>query len=475
MRKIKELLLAILVMMFVAGCGSDKVTIMPSTGDTTPPAVIATVPANGATGVSLTPAVTITFSEALASGTITCVMKDAAGNTVMSTVTVSGSTATLAVGTLLANTAYTVTVSGAKDTAGNVMLNMSFSFTTGASTSDITPPSVTATSPSNGATGVSLTPAVTITYTEAITSGTGTYIMKDAAGNTVASTASESGSTATLAVGTLLANTAYTVTVSRATDAAGNVMLDMSFGFTTGASTADITPPTITATSPSNGAIGVSLTPTVTITFSEAIATLGSGTYVAKDAAGNTVASTVTVSGSTATVVVGTVLANTTYTVTISGVTDMATNMMVGTVSFSFTTGIGTGTTFALGDPTTAPFWADGDGTRATFDSATGIATVLSGGSDWQVNFTLKPVNITINQIVNVTMTCSNTASSVIYLQLKNGTSYVNESASQALTCDGVQHVVALTAWTTDSTAQLTVNLGTTTGTYTFNKNVVVQ
>jgi len=110
----------------------------------TPPSVIATTPAAGATGVSSTTAITITFDRALDPTTInssTFVLKDSAGNVVAATVTYNASTNTVTLTPTarlnLAST-YNVFVFGGssgprvRDQYGNYLAStFSWSFTTG--------------------------------------------------------------------------------------------------------------------------------------------------------------------------------------------------------------------------------------------------------------------------------------------------------------------------------------------------------
>ncbi len=107
----------------------------PPPADVTPPAVVTVSPANNATGVARTTAVTVTFSEPVAAnGGVTLTTATGTGTPVPATVSASGSSVTLTPLTpLAANTRYRVNVSTAvQDAAGNA-LGAAFSsrFTTG--------------------------------------------------------------------------------------------------------------------------------------------------------------------------------------------------------------------------------------------------------------------------------------------------------------------------------------------------------
>jgi hypothetical protein len=101
------------------------------------------------------------------------------------------------------------------------------------------PPTVTAMTPANGATGVSITaPNITATFSEPVQSSTITFTLQDPSNNIVPATLSYNASTdtATLTPNAALAHlTTYTVTVSGAQDYAGNAMSSpVTWTFTTG-------------------------------------------------------------------------------------------------------------------------------------------------------------------------------------------------------------------------------------------------
>ena len=144
-----------------------------STGpDTTPPTVTTTAPANGATGVSVNAAASVTFNEAIDPATVsasTFELRNPANALVSAAVSYNASTrtATLTPAAALAlNTTYTATVRGGstdpriKDSAGNALAaNTSWSFTTAAAAPggncpcSAWPPSATPANPSISDTG----------------------------------------------------------------------------------------------------------------------------------------------------------------------------------------------------------------------------------------------------------------------------------------------------------------------------------
>jgi len=110
----------------------------------------------------------------------------------------------------------------------------------------------------------------------------------------------------------------------------------------------DTTPPRITSRTPSSGATGVSVTTSVSASFSEPIQ---SGTAaVAVSGPGGTVAGTTTYDGSTSTVTFkpsAALAANTTYNVSVSGAKDIAGNTMTAD-SWAFTTAAAASGTYSI-------------------------------------------------------------------------------------------------------------------------------
>ena len=115
-------------------------------------------------------------------------------------------------------------------------------------TSDTTPPTVSSTTPANGATGVSTGTAVTATFSEAMdasTISTATFELRDGATNLVGATVSYNANTATLTPSSALASSAtYTATVKggtadpRVKDVVGNALAaNHTWSFTTAAVT----------------------------------------------------------------------------------------------------------------------------------------------------------------------------------------------------------------------------------------------
>lgn len=189
-----------------------------STGTSLSPLVIATDPANNATGVVLNKIITATFNTPMNGTTIsgtTFTLKQGA-TSIAGMVTYSGTTASF-VPTLplTANTVYTGTITTeAKNLAGiAIASDYVWNFTTGT----ITAPFVTVTDPLNNATGVVLNKIVTATFNmpmDALTISGTTFTVKIGS-TTVLGSVTYSGSTATFTPSSNLSNnTTYTATIT---------------------------------------------------------------------------------------------------------------------------------------------------------------------------------------------------------------------------------------------------------------------
>lgn len=215
--------------------------------------------------------------------------------------------------------------------------------------SDTTPPTVSSTTPANGATLVSLTSNVTAEFSEDMDSTTitsSTFTLMQGA-NPVAGTVTYSSNPGATfnPDAELLPNTTYTATITTgAEDLAGNG-LDEGYvwSFTTGAAP-DVTPPTVTATVPADAAVNVSVNAVITATFSEPLspATVTTASFLVLRGI-SPVTGTVTYAGNTATFTPDSdLLTNIEYTATITvGVTDLAGNHLAAEHVWMFTTEAG--------------------------------------------------------------------------------------------------------------------------------------
>ncbi len=202
--------LAALLVVFVAGCGQETVTI---------PGVISVTPTQGATGVVINTTVTATFSMAMNPASITTstfTLTGPGGAAVAGAVSYSGTTATFTPSADLAyGTTYTATLTTGVSSPGGAELIGPYvwSFTT------ITPaPSVLSTIPANGATNVPVGQVLSATFSEPMASGTlnaTTFTLSVTGGAAVAGTVTYAGGVATFTPSAALANsTNYTATIT---------------------------------------------------------------------------------------------------------------------------------------------------------------------------------------------------------------------------------------------------------------------
>jgi Ice-binding-like/Bacterial Ig-like domain len=354
-------LMALLLVAFVAGCGGGNGTA--TSTDTTAPTVISTLPANAAIGIAINSNITVTFSEAMNSSTITTttftLKQQGSTTSIPGAVTYAGTTATFnPTSSLTASTTYTATVTaGVKDLAGNPLASAkTWSFTTG-TTADTTAPTVSSTDPANAATGVATGGNIAVAFSEAMDPSTITAASFTLMQGTtsVSGAVTYAGTTATFnPTSSLIASTTYTATVTAGVkDLAGNPLASAkTWSFTTG-TTADTTAPTLTGTINANGATNVAINTKVGATFSEAMdpSTITNLTLTLKEkVSGTAVAGTVNYSGVNAVFIPLSNLTNSTvYTFTVkggvNGAKDLAGNALASDFVVSWTTGAALDTT----------------------------------------------------------------------------------------------------------------------------------
>src|SRR5206468_3723000 len=148
---------------------------------------------------------------------------------------------------------------------------------------DTTPPTVSLTSPGNGAT-VSGPVTVSANASDNVGVAGVQFLLDGSPLGAEDTTAPYSVSWGTAAAG----NGAHTLS-ARARDAAGNLTTSSPLNVTVANGNPDTTPPTVTAVSPAAGASAVNTATNVTVTFSEAVdATTVNGTTVQLRDAANT-------------------------------------------------------------------------------------------------------------------------------------------------------------------------------------------
>ncbi|SPL96942.1 cytoplasmic membrane protein [[Actinomadura] parvosata subsp. kistnae] len=199
---------------------------------------------------------------------------------------------------------------------------------------DTDPPRVVAEGPDKDATGVSPHADIWVVFSEQVTEAQ--VALKGPSGEPIAGMSRQENEdiASFLPEKPLTAHTRYTVGVSGAEDAAGNVMpVPHSWSFTTGGPKVD--PPTVNGTHPAEGETNMPVDTAVIIIFHEAV----SGVRITvKDPSNATVQGTTTGDTATWTFTPASPLApSKTYRVEVSGATDRSDNVMT-PYTWSFTT-----------------------------------------------------------------------------------------------------------------------------------------
>ena len=219
--------------------------------DTTAPTVTGRTPVN-TTGVPVADNVTATFSEAVQGvGSSTFTLKpgtSSSASSVSAQVTYDAASRTVTLNptsNLAANTQYTARLTGGtsaiRDAANIPLANVTWTFTT-AAPADTTRPTVTSRNPSSGASSVSRTGNLTVTFSEAVNNVTPTTVVlrtgTSTSGSIVTAAVTRDGTSNRWILNpgpTLSSRTTYTVWLTDGiTDAAGNRLAATSWRFTTG-------------------------------------------------------------------------------------------------------------------------------------------------------------------------------------------------------------------------------------------------
>lgn len=299
-------------------------------------------------------AVVIAFGEPLDCATAnpaTVLLQQAGGGAVPGTVACSGETVTLTPGVGLAyETAYTVVVTTAvRDRAGNALAaEVRWPFTT-APNPDRTAPSPLTTIPANQATLVRPGAAVTVTFDEPIDCATVTAttfeVRASGAAAPATGTLACTGATATFTPSPPLAwETGYGAVVAGVTDLAGNAMrASWEWTFTTRPALR------CSAYVPSPGARQVALQTPVSALCNDMVdpASVGDSSWWVEDGAGAKVPATRAVQGNMLTLQPAALVAGTTYTVHLAGVSTSDGTTLEQALTWTFVTtppGVGTWT-----------------------------------------------------------------------------------------------------------------------------------
>ncbi len=262
--------------------------------DPTVPTVTSTTPQDSSTQVSTATGISVSFSEAMNPTTLNTTniqLQKVSDNSSVALTFQSVSsdnqivTFTLSNGGLVSNTEYKIVIdpSRIKDANGSAIdsavTNLKIaSFTTAV---DNVAPTINSFAPANAASNQSKTPAITLTFSEAMDQATLTpsnIMLETQAGVAVTGytiSYNSSNFTATLNLnGTVLADTTnYQLIVSQPniTDVSGNALGSNASYQVTSFTTGDFTAPDLTTISPTNGATGIAVDSPIILTFNESM------------------------------------------------------------------------------------------------------------------------------------------------------------------------------------------------------------
>ncbi|UCG69033.1 MAG: Ig-like domain-containing protein [Thermoplasmata archaeon] len=242
-----------------------------TTIDNMAPTIISTLPSDSAINIGLDQVVTVTFTEAMNTSSLTfSCFPDPGG---WSSSWGSGDTVVIfSHNAFMDSTTYTFHIANVKDIAGNNLVPGAVPNPWSFTTEDITAPTITATTPPNGAKNILLNQDVIITFSESMDNTTVTCTcLPDPGGWSVVW---NGGNTvATFSHNPFIEATTYTFHVTGGNDLAGDSLVAGSIPNPWSFTTQDITEPQIIATLPINGSIDISLNANIVVTFSKAMDT----------------------------------------------------------------------------------------------------------------------------------------------------------------------------------------------------------
>lgn len=248
-------------------------------------------------------------------------------------------------------TLMTIAVNGVEDPAGNAVTPLTTQFTTGTG-ADTDAPFVTATNVFSGQTNVPVNTVFTITFNEPMdpqSINRSSIALYDTTTGTLVPgpvSLSVDGRTAMFAPSVALAVNRvyylYTAWSLTPRDLEGNLLTNFTISFTT-STVSDTTPPQVVVTNPPDGTVGAPRNVVVQVLFDKPIDAT-SVNQVQLNVGSSPLAVTRTLSNGnrTLTLTPSTPLAaNTSHTLSITGVRDTSGNLIVGTTNAIFTTGPG--------------------------------------------------------------------------------------------------------------------------------------
>ena len=333
----------------------------PLNPDVTPPTVTSTNPDDGATDIPENSSITVLFDEPLraksvVAGTLKITPEGSSTPIAGSLQLVAGNTELLFVPAALMQdfTLYTIAIEGVKDAAGNVMVPVERSFTTG-NLIDTVRPSVTDISPANGANDVALNSLIDVVLSEPIIPDTvtsDTFYVDDLSTNQrfegTLSVSDDKTSISFVPNSPFLVGRQYRVTLTTGIqDLFGLALIGTSRSFTTSFES-DGQAPLVVATTVADGATQVPVNALLNVAFSEVISALYVADIKLFDSVGAEVPVVRSLSANKQIVSldpVAMLAADSDYVFSIDGVRDLSGNLLPNRVQVAFRTGAEADTT----------------------------------------------------------------------------------------------------------------------------------
>lgn len=274
------------------GVGIDNVVVETLTADSTAPTItnVSSDKVSGSYTIGEVIDIDVTFSEAVTStGNVTVTLETGTTDRTCTFTVSNATTGTCNYTVQAGDTSADLTVASISgtiaDQASNAMTNFVPATNLAANKAlviDTVDPTVSTLSPIDGATGVSVTANLVLTFDAAVNRQTGNIVIKKSSDDSIVETVDVTSAqvtgtgTAIITIDpsvTLESETGYYVQVATTAfdDIAGNSYAGISDTTTWNFTTADVVAPTVTVLSPADGASDVALASNLVITFDEAV------------------------------------------------------------------------------------------------------------------------------------------------------------------------------------------------------------
>ena len=261
--------------------------------DTDVPTLTSSTPADGDTGIGVNANIVLNFSEAVDTESGNIVIYKSSDDSQVESIPVgnakvSGSGSTQITinpaTTLSSSTSYYVQIAATAfdDSSSNSYAGISDATTLNFTTADVTAPTLSSSTPADGATGIAVDANIVLNFSEAVDAESGNIIIYKSSDNSQVesipvgnSKVSGSGSTAITInpSSTLDGSTAYYVQIAATgfDDSSSNSYVGIRDATTLNFTTADIGAPTLSSSVPTDGATGIGVNANIVLTFNEAV------------------------------------------------------------------------------------------------------------------------------------------------------------------------------------------------------------